>query len=118
MKTEISLTGMEFVAHVGCFEEERIVGTKLIADVSFRYEADGAAETDDLSQTVNYQEVYAVVQNVMNAPAQLLENVAYRIIRELKSRFPDISDVKVTVSKLNPVLGGKTAAATVSMKED
>ena len=115
MKTEISLSGMEFWAHIGCFEEERVIGTRFKVDVSFFYDAATAAETDDLTQAVNYQEVYSVVKSVMATPAQLLEHVVHNIVKELKKRFPQISDLKVTVRKLNPVLGGKTAEAAVTM---
>lgn len=108
---------MEFVGHHGCFEEERIIGTKFSVDVSFFYDADAAAQSDDLSLAVNYQEVHQAVDEEMRVSSNLIENVAYRILRRLKERFPQLSQTEVTVSKLNPVLGGKTASASVTLSE-
>ena len=108
---------MEFFAHHGCFAEERIIGTKFVVDVAFLCDTEHAAANDDISQTVNYQKVYSIVSEEMKVPSAILENVAYRIIRKLKDVFPQISAPEVTVSKLNPALEGKTAAASVTMSD-
>ncbi|MCQ2285492.1 MAG: dihydroneopterin aldolase [Bacteroidales bacterium] len=115
MKTKIALNGMEFVAHHGCFEEERIIGTKFKVDVSFYFDAQEAAQNDDLTKTVNYQEVYAIVRREMRISAHIIENVAYRILTGLIKEFPNISQPEVTVYKLNPALGGKTAWSAVTL---
>ncbi len=43
-----------------------------------------AEETDNLDDTVNYQEVYAVVKREMMISSKLLENVAKRILNAIK----------------------------------
>ena len=117
MKTTISVTGMEFYAHHGCFEEERTIGTHFKVDVAMQVAVDEAAEQDDLDKTVNYQIVHQQVEEIMKQPSRLLEHVAYRMMKKLKQEFPLIEHLKVTVYKLNPPLGGKTAWSAVSMED-
>lgn len=117
MLSKISLVGMEFYAHHGCFEEEKLVGTRFKVDVHIFCDVTEAVETDDLNKTVNYQRVHAMVKEVMDESVDIIETLAYRIIQILKKEFDIIQKVEVTVYKLNPVIGGKTAWASVTMEE-
>lgn len=117
MLSKISLVGMEFYAHHGCFEEERLIGTRFKVDVHISCDITEAAKNDDLSKTVNYQQVHVLVEKVMNESVNMIETLAYRIIQLLKKEFDIIQKVEVTVYKLNPVIGGKTAWAAVTMEE-
>jgi 7,8-dihydroneopterin aldolase/epimerase/oxygenase len=109
----ISLSGMEFFAYHGCFAEEQIIGNKFIVDLEFFSSTDKAETTDDLSATVNYQKVYEMVKAEMEIKSKLLEHVAYRIQRSLYANFPYIGSSKITVSKLNPPIGGKVEKVSV-----
>lgn len=117
MKTTISVIGMEFYAHHGCFEEERLIGTHFKVDVEMQGPLDEAAREDDLDKTANYQIVHQKVAQIMERPSHLLEHVAYQIINTLKQEFPFMEHLKVTVYKLNPPLGGKTAWSSVTMED-
>jgi dihydroneopterin aldolase len=103
----ISLSGMEFFAYHGCFEEEQIIGNKFIVDLEFFATTDNAETSDDLAKTVNYQKVYELVKAEMEIKSKLLEHVARRIQDSLYKNFPYIGSSKITVSKLNPPIGGK-----------
>jgi 7,8-dihydroneopterin aldolase/epimerase/oxygenase len=103
----ISLSGMEFFAYHGCFAEEQIIGNKFIVDLEFFASTDHAEKTDDLTKTVNYQKVYDLVKTEMEIKSKLLEHVARRIQDSLYKNFPNIGSSKITVSKINPPLGGK-----------
>ena len=61
----ISLEGMEFFAHHGCFEEEQIIGTKFIVDFYYESDTAEAEKTDDLDVTINYQSVYNIIKKEM-----------------------------------------------------
>lgn len=108
MKSKIILSGMEFYAHHGCFEEEKIVGTRFKVDVVLHCDVTEAAIHDDLTKTVNYQEVHGVVKQVMQKPANILEHLAYKIIQDIRRCFPIVTHCEATVYKLNPSIGGKT----------
>ncbi|MDR1112267.1 MAG: dihydroneopterin aldolase [Bacteroidales bacterium] len=118
MKYTISLKGMEFYAYHGCFQEEKIIGTRFKIDTVLVCHAEEAAITDDIRKTINYQQVYAEIKKIINQPANVLESIAYRILTQLKAVFPQIAYAAVTVYKLNPSIGGKTESVSVTVEED
>ena len=109
----ISLSGMEFFAYHGCFAEEQIIGSKFLIDVSFECDVPEAENSDNLSETIDYQEVYNSIKEVMQIKSKLLEHVGRRIIIAVKERFPVIKNIKVKVSKCNPPIGGKVEKVSV-----
>jgi len=114
MNSKIHLSGMEFYAHHGCFEEERQVGTHFKVDLVLEYDATQAAENDDIAHAINYQAVYLDVKEIMGHPVNLLETVCRKILFMLKEKYPQVISAEVTVHKMNPALGGKIAAVSVS----
>lgn len=118
MNGEITLTNMEFYSHIGCFEEERKIGTRFTVSVHILYDATLSAESDNLAQTINYQKVYCTVKAQMQQPVNLLEKKAAQIMDTLQQEFPQIQHLEVSISKLNPMLaaGGKVEAVTVMLK--
>jgi len=113
--SKIKIEGMQFYAYHGCFEEEKIVGTHFIVDCNLGVDVREAAKTDNLTQTINYQEVYSLIAKEMEIPSSLLENVAYRILKSLHTRFPMLKKSSVSVKKMNPPLGGKIESVSVEM---
>ena len=108
---------MEFYGYVGCFDEEQKIGGRFSITIDMLCEIGDAVKNDDLSQTINYQEVYVIVKALMQQPCRLLESKAQNIRETLLQRYPQIEQIKVAVSKLSPTLatGGKMAAVTVEM---
>ena len=109
---KIILEGMEFFAYHGCFHEEQIIGTKFIVDVELDTDTSMAEVTDHLEDTVNYQTVYGIVRHEMEQKSQLIEHVCRRILDRIKNAFPGIGSARVSVSKVNPPLGGKVRQVT------
>ena len=58
---QIALEGMRFYSHQGFYEEERTIGGKYVVDIYFDVDFEKASDTDELSGTINYEEVYALV---------------------------------------------------------
>tara|TARA_B100001250_G_C19504968_1_gene659096 strand:- start:197 stop:547 length:351 start_codon:yes stop_codon:yes gene_type:complete len=113
---KVALEGMEFYARHGYYEEERKIGNKYSVDVELDVDFTDAANDDKLDGTVNYERVYEVVAEVMNIDAQLLEHLAGKMIRQLKTEFPQVNQVKVKVSKYNPPIKGLCHRAVVTLK--
>lgn len=111
----IFLEQMEFFSHHGCFTEEQIIGNKFTVDIVLEADTARAEESDNLSDTLNYQEVYNIVKTQMHLNSRLLEHVAARIANEIKKSFPTIAHLTVKVSKLNPPLGGKLEKVSVEV---
>ena len=113
----IKLEGMEFYAYHGCFSEEQIIGNKFIVDVEFVCDTQEAEQTDKLIKTIDYQEVYNVINKEMAIKSKLMEHVGRRLINAVKSKFPTISQVSIKISKCNPPLGGKLQKVSFLIKE-
>ncbi len=112
----IQLEDMEFFSFHGCFKEERIIGNRFLVTVSFETDTTIAEETDDLSKTVNYQNIYKLVKKEMEITSKLLENVSSRILKRIIEQFPDITNIYVKISKIHPSLGGKMDKVSITLK--
>lgn len=111
----IELVGMEFFARHGYYDEEQKIGARYGVDLLVETSLETAAEKDNLSQTVDYERLYALVQKIMNQPSRLLENIAHRIIEAVFSEFKNVVNIKVCVSKFNPPVGGLCKKARVTL---
>ncbi|MGQ9620295.1 MAG: dihydroneopterin aldolase, partial [Bacteroidales bacterium] len=109
----IQIEGMEFYSFHGHYREEQIVGSRFIVDLTIETDMRKAAKSDNLGDAVNYQRAYEIVRAQMEKKSYLLENIAGRILDALFSELNGISSATVKVSKLNPPVGGKTAAVSV-----
>ena len=93
----LELEGMEFRAHHGCLERERIAGNDFVVDFRGEMDMSAAAESDL---------IYDVIAEEMAVPSNLLEHVAGRIIKALAARFPEFGEFSVRVSKKRPPVNG------------
>jgi dihydroneopterin aldolase len=116
--SRIALENMLFYAHHGCFEEEQAIGTRFRLDVTYETDTTRAQQTDDISDTVSYLDVYQTVKREVMKPSHLLEHVGERICESVLSEYPAIDSVSVKVSKLAPPLGGELEAVSVEITKD
>lgn len=76
----LALTGIEAFGHHGVFDFERREGQMFSVDVVLGMDTRTAAESDDLSDTVDYGSLVAAVRNAIEAePVDLIETLAERI---------------------------------------
>jgi len=115
---KIEIENMHFYAHHGCYEEERKIGTNFTVDCCLECDIITAAKEDELSKTINYQTVYLLIQQELKKTSLLLENIAYRIIVKIQQQFPQIKHVEVKIRKLNPPIGGKIEAVSITLNSD
>jgi len=112
---KVELCGMRFFAHHGCFAEERTIGNYFIVDFAAETDMTAASASDNLDDALNYQVIYDIVKEEMAVPSNLLEHVAGRILKRFRHMFPEITAASVSISKLNPPLGGEVGASKVTM---
>jgi dihydroneopterin aldolase len=93
--------------------EEALVGSNYTVDVMMETDFTTAALNDDLSQTIDYCTVFNIVKEEMNIRANLLENVAIRIIARLKEELNNLHKVSITVTKLNPPMNGNVKGVAI-----
>ena len=117
MKTRIELESMRFYAYHGVMPQERKVGNNYLVNLTLVAPLEKAVKSDNIEDTINYAIVYEIVKEQMEIPSQLLEHVAGRILFALKSHFPQLEEVSLKVSKLNPPFGGDIYSASVILNE-
>ncbi len=115
IKHKVSVIGMEFFAHHGFYEEERIKGNWFKVDVELETDFTKAVLTDEISGTFNYEEVYKIVATEMAITSKLLEHVAGRILDKLQAHRGTVFSIKVILQKMNPPLPGKVAQSVIEM---
>ena len=117
MTSKIIFENLKIYAYHGVLPEEKILGTYYILNVEIHADLSKAAESDDLSDTINYAEINDILHSEMAIPSQLLEHVIGRVIKKLKNTFPEISFVKVKLTKTNPPMKGEMDGVSVEMEE-
>jgi dihydroneopterin aldolase len=112
---QLVLQNMEFYAQHGHYPEEQIIGGRFNVDLVIDTDITAAAASDSLTDAIDYSIVYEAVRKEMDSPSHLLEHLAERIIQAVYAVSHRIQKVTVTVSKLNPPVGGKMDKFSVVM---
>jgi dihydroneopterin aldolase len=97
--------------------EEGKIGTDYLVGLEIKTDLRKSCVTDDLSDTVDYVYLNNVVVEEMAIRSNLLEHVVHRIIVRVFNELPQVSRINVSVSKMNPPIGGDVEAVTVVMEE-
>tara|TARA_R110001592_G_scaffold307299_3_gene581047 strand:- start:71680 stop:72042 length:363 start_codon:yes stop_codon:yes gene_type:complete len=95
----IDVNDIRCYSYHGCLASESKIGTNYSVRVSAFGDYLKASETDDLTLTVDYCLVSDVVVEEMAIPSKLIETVALRIVKRLKSAYSD-SDFEVCITKI------------------
>lgn len=107
---------MEFHAFHGFLEHENQIGNTFLVSLSMEIDTNNAGKTDDLDDTLNYLSVYKIVKKEMQIPSKLIEHISQRILDSVFNSFPEILELEVKLSKLNPPLGGKVERVSIELK--
>ena len=110
------MEGLEFFAYHGFYPEEQLIGNKYALDITIHTNFIEAAQHDKLSETVNYETLYAIAAKVMQEPAKLLEHIGFKVIAKIRDQYPNVANVIVKVSKFNPPVGGVCTRAVITME--
>lgn len=84
----IHLRGLEFYAYHGVLPEENTLGQKFIVDLDIFLRLEPAGKSDQVEDTVNYAEVYSIIQKCMlGEHVNLLERLAEEIASQVLTGF-------------------------------
>lgn len=111
----ISLNRLRFHARHGVLPQERATGGEFIVSVRAKYLFDKALESDNVDDTINYAEIFEIINKEMLTPSCLLEHLAGRIGRSIFNRMPMIESIDITVEKTNPPMGADSDGAAVEL---
>ncbi len=115
MADRILLEGMAFYGYHGALPEEQAQGQVFTVDVAVDADLHRAGHTDELTDALDYREVYARVRDVMTGSRyRLLEAVAEAIAHRLLE-IDRVQGVTVRVCKPHARLGGALRHAAVEV---
>lgn len=104
---KILFNGMEFYGYHGVFSQENDLGQRFRVDVELGMDLSVAGRSDQLQDTVNYAELFQLVQQVLEKERYaLIEAAAERCASLILSTFPIVEDVKIRLIKPDPPIPG------------
>jgi dihydroneopterin aldolase len=110
---KIIVEGIKLHAYHGCLEQEARIGGEYIVAITLEADLSEAAKTDDLTKTIDYCDVYEIVQSEMAIRSKLIEQVGQRIMDQLKKKFKTLQYAEVKLTKLSPPINGDVEKVSV-----
>lgn len=96
----IKLHNAVFYAYHGAMSDEQSLGGKFEVDVELHCDLSEAKRSDDLSKTVNYEKVYALMRSVVTGKKYyLIEALAHAIGSGIIEGFPSVQRAVIRVRK-------------------
>lgn len=114
-KGKIFISNIRLHARHGVMPQETLTGGDFTVSVEASCRLDRAVETDDVGDTLNYADIYNIVREEMQTPSKLLEHAAGRIGKRLLREMPDIEELWVKLTKVNPPMGADSDGAGVQL---
>lgn len=114
----IKVENIRIFANHGCLKEETKIGSEYRVDLEIEANLRTSAASDMLSDTVDYVFLNRVIREEMLKPSHLLETVAKRILDRIFRENMQVETATVSVSKINPPIGGDVEMVTIKMTEN
>lgn len=117
MTSTLELKGMHFHAKHGCFPQERRDGGEYIVDFECNLpNIEKIANSDSLSDTLDYGAIYEIVSRQMQTPCNLIETVAHRIVEDIRSAYPELEHFSIKISKLTLPIDGRVQNSAIRIE--
>ena len=113
----IKVENIRVFAHHGCLKEETKIGSDYRVDLEVKADLTQSSISDALNDTVDYVLLNQIVKTEMAQPSKLLETVAKCILNGVIVQSPMVSKATVSVSKINPPIGGDVEMVTIKMTQ-
>jgi len=113
----IKVTNIRAFAYHGCLKEETKIGSDYRVDIKVSADLSASSKTDQLSDTVDYVLLNRIVKEEMAIASHLLETVAKRIIDRIFKEDALVKKTTVSVSKINPPIGGDVEMVTITISQ-
>ncbi|XP_010466430.1 PREDICTED: probable dihydroneopterin aldolase 3 [Camelina sativa] len=105
LEDKLILRGLKFYGFHGVLPEEKKLGNTFIVDLDVWLNLKPAIESDNLADTVSFDETFSLVKRIVEGPSKnLVETVADLIASQMLETFPKINVVRVKLGTPNPTL--------------
>ena len=93
------------------------MGTYYLVNLEIEANIWKASQTDALEDTINYAEINEIIHQEMKISSKLLEYVIGRIFSKLEQNFPQITAMKIKLTKVNPPMKGEMKGVSIEMEK-
>jgi dihydroneopterin aldolase len=111
----ISLNNVRFRAYHGLHPEERQKGNDFVVNMQVNY-VPKPGIISALEDTIDYADLFGIINSTMQRPVDLLETLVQTIAHGVHQKFPQVTEVAVSVEKLNPPIDKFSGSAAVSFR--
>lgn len=109
----IHLEHLLFTAYHGIHKEEKILGNDYEVECKVEFH-EGEKIIDHIDDTINYVEIYSIIQKRMKTATPLLETVIMEIGNEIFISFPQSKSIYISLTKLHPPIAGMQGSVGVT----
>lgn len=113
LKQTVALRDVKCFALHGYYSEEQLIGNHFVIDLETEFSPKGFDE--ELSQTVNYEDLNTIILSEMKNTQKLLETVLNNIIAKVIGLYPFVETINVSIKKLNPPMPGQIGYSFVKL---
>ncbi len=110
----VALKHVRFFSPIGFYEEEQVIGNEFFIDLEVYFPFQNS-DSEDLKNTINYEELYQLLAEVMRPKRKLLESALEDIMDLILKRYGYLQEIKVSIRKVNPPFGGDLANSEVAL---
>lgn len=100
IKQFIEINNFKIFAYHGFYDEEQKLGNWFRINLRIGLNFFKSAQTDSLSDTLNYEKVFEVINIQMRIKSRLLEHLAMRIAKNLIPLDDSINYLRIKIEKL------------------
>ncbi len=113
----LKLNKLEFIAYHGYYPEERVLGGKFEVDIAVQFPVSKSLLSDELENTVNYEDLFHIISKHMEVPCKLIETLGMNIMLEINEKWPELSEIELAIRKLSPAISGKAGSSEFVIKK-
>jgi|SRR5699024_400799 len=116
---KIRVNGIKLYAYHGVLNAEREIGQYFIVDCVIHTDLRAAGESDEVNDTINYAEVYDVIEAIVKSePVNLIEHLAENIAKAIFKGFNKAEKLEVKVTKPSPPIDGTYENVSVEIMRE
>jgi dihydroneopterin aldolase len=107
MTGKIHLKNMAFYGYHGALAEENALGQRFLVDLTLSLDIAEATRTDNLADTVDYVQIYALCRKIVEKDRiKLIEKLANDILDQVLAACPRVREATIVLQKPSVPLGG------------
>ena len=104
----------DVMVRIGIYDAERLAPQRVIIDVELVLDTDTAPQSDDVSETLNYDLIRNTVMDIVGRQHFVLQEKVARAVFEKLEMLPDVIGLRVRTAKHDAYEDWRTSAYQLS----